>query len=126
MATITIPLKDGVTIGDKKHMAVVMRELTPGDIIDAGMVSERAVQTADGYIFAVSPTLMGMECLARQIESIGDYDGVVELSDLRRFSREDFEIIQMEAENLDQTVLEAVMQRGRSDTSADKSGTADD
>jgi len=126
MANIKIPLNVGVKIGDKTHMFVLMRELTPGDIIDAGMASERAVETADGYIFAVSPTLMGMECLARQIESIGDYDGVVELSDLRRFSREDFEVIQLKAENLDQAVLEAVMHRGRPSASDDQSGTADD
>lgn len=125
MATIRISLKDGVKMGDKTHMTVVMRELTPGDLIDAGMVSERAVETPEGYIFAVSPTLMGMHALARQIESIGDYDGVIELSDLRRFSREDFEAIQLEAQKLDDAVIEAVMQRGRSNASDEQSGMAD-
>lgn len=125
MANIKVSLKDGVKLGGKTHMTVMMRELTPGDLIDAGMAAERAVETPDGYIFAVSPTLMGMYALARQIESVGDYDGVVELNDLRRFSREDFEAIQLEAQKLDDAVIKAVMQRGRSDASDDQSGTAD-
>lgn len=126
MATITIPLEHGFKLGDKTHKTVVLRELTAGDIIDAGLASEQAVKTEDGYVISVSPTRMGLETLARQIQSIGDFDGIVEVSDLRKFHREDFELLQFKAEQLDQTVLEAVMERGKFDASGGKPELADD
>ncbi|WP_043887794.1 phage tail assembly protein [Methylophaga thiooxydans] len=126
MATITISLEHGVKMGDKTHTTVLLRELTPGDIIDAGLASERVTASDDGYVFAVSPTLMGLHTLAKQIESIGDYDGIVDIDDLRKFHREDFELLQFHAERLDQAVLESVMQRGKHDASGGEPELADD
>ena len=117
MAKITIPLEKPVKFGDITCTNVVLREPTTADIIDAGLAAEQILATPDGYKVLVSPTLMGLEILTRQIESIGDYDGEVQMSDLRKFSREDFETIQYEAELIDQAVLEAVMRRGEDDAS---------
>lgn len=125
MASITIPLLKPVMIGEKEQREVVLGELSPNDIIEASLESERAVLTDQGYQFMISPALMGVNTLLRQIESIGDYTGPVTREILGRFSREDFELMQLEAEQIDNAVMEAVFTRGRNDASGGHAGTDD-
>lgn len=113
MATVTVPLEDGFKVGDVTHHELVLRELTPADIVEASIESERAVMTENGYQFMVSPTMMGINTLLRQIESVGDFKGPFTKQMLSRLSRQDFEKLQMESELIDQAVMEAVNQRGR-------------
>lgn len=124
MASTKIELKHGVTLGEKKHMTVSIRELTPGDLIDAGLQSERIVDTEDGPAFAVSPTLMGLNTLARQLDKIGDVDAVFTVDDLKRFHREDFDYLQLVAEQIDQAVFKAILERGKSDASGNQPADA--
>ena len=117
MATIKISLAHPVKIGESTYDTVTLRELTPGDIIEASLESERAMLTEDGYQLLASSTLMGVNTLLRQIESIGDFKGPMTVKMLNAFHREDFELIQLEVEALDGAVMEAVKQRGRDDAS---------
>jgi phage FluMu protein gp41 len=122
MASITVKLKHGWKIGETVHQEVILRELTPEDIVEASLESERAVMTEHGYQFMVSPTLMGVNSLLRQIEKVGDFNGAITRKMLARLDREDFERLQMESELLDQAAMEAVTERGRTDASGGDTG----
>jgi len=122
MATVTVQLKHGWKIGETVHHEVILRELTPEDIIEASLESERAVMTEHGYQFMTSPTLMGVNSLLRQIDKVGDFNGAVTRNMLARLNREDFEKLQMESELLDQAAMEAVTERGRTDASGGDAG----
>lgn len=115
MASITVKLKHGWKIGETVHQEVILRELTPEDIVEASLESERAVMTEHGYQFMVSPTLMGINSLLRQIDKVGDFNGGITRNMLGRLNREDWESIQMESEKLDMAVMEAITKRGRDD-----------
>lgn len=117
MANITVTLKDGWKLGETIHHEVILRELSPEDIVEASLESERAVMTEAGYQFLMSPTLMGINSLLRQIEQVGDFKGPFTRKMLSHLSRVDFEKLQMESELIDQAVMEAVTQRGRNDAS---------
>ena len=52
-----IILKDGLTLGDKQQTAVVLREVTAGDIIEAQEESEKLVYSLDAN-GKVAPTLV--------------------------------------------------------------------
>lgn len=119
MANIIIKLTHPVTLGDSIHHEVTLRELTPEDIIESGLESERAVLTGDGYQFMISPTLMGINTLLRQIDAIGDFKGPFTIKMLNKLHREDFEVLNLKAEALDNAALEAVAKRGRLDESND-------
>jgi phage FluMu protein gp41 len=124
MAEITVTLKDGWKLGETIHHEVILRELSPQDIVEASLESERAVMTEHGYQFMLSPTLMGINILLRQIEQVGDFKGPFTQKMLSRLSRQDFEILQMEIDQLDRAGSEALLKRGRSDASESGSGSA--
>lgn len=115
--TIKVPLKHGLTLGDKPQMEAELRELTVGDILEAGEESEKLVLGNDGYELVQSPTLMGSHLLRRQIVRIGAIDGPFTLGQLKKLHPEDFARLQAAAQSLEQAVGLAasreVTQRGR-------------
>ncbi|MDH4319871.1 MAG: phage tail assembly protein [Desulfobulbaceae bacterium] len=115
MATVTVELAHGLTIGDVKHTQAELREVTLADIIAAQEESERAVPTPDGYALVSSPTMMGLHTLRRQIVRIGDYPGPLAVNEIKRLHRDDFEALQREADKLDKLTLGTVTDRGRDD-----------
>lgn len=108
-----VSLKDGYKVGDKVHKDAELRLPRGGDIIDAGLASERAVLTADGYVLLQSPTLIAQHVLARQIARIGDYTGPFTIDDLRLLSQDDLQLLQQGAEALDQALHQSLENRGR-------------
>lgn len=122
MASITVQLKHGWKIGDTVHDEVTLRELSADDIVEASLESERAVMTEHGYQFMLSPTLMGVNLMLRQIEKIGDFNGGVTRAMLARLHRDDFETLQLKVEELDKASSEAIQKRGRPGASESDTG----
>jgi phage FluMu protein gp41 len=117
MRTIEVKLKHGLIIGEMSHNSAVVREVTTADILDASEESERVVPTQQGYELVVSPTMMGIHTLRRQIVAIGDHKGPLSLGEVKRLHPEDLNLIQQKAETLEAAALEAVT-RGRDDQGA--------
>jgi len=118
MATTTITLKDGLTVGTDILTDAVLRPSTAGDIIDAQEESEKLVMTKDGPRLVSSPTLSGAGMLRRQIVRIGNLQGPLGLSELRRLSPRDMEALQEAAAQLDDAAMaEVLSERGRGDRS---------
>ncbi|HHC6515881.1 TPA: phage tail assembly protein [Vibrio parahaemolyticus] len=118
MAIMTFNLEHGLQVGDSAHFEVGLRELTPSDIFDAQMASEK-VGLIDGRPYAyVSNTQMGMELLCRQVEYIGSVQGPFTFKELMKLAPQDFSLLQQQAQVLDDAMLpeetlEALESRGR-------------
>jgi phage FluMu protein gp41 len=109
---VTVHLEKGLTIGGVTHTEAVIRETTAGDIIDASEESERLFPTPEGYELVQSPSQTAMNTLRRQIVSIGEIEGPLELAVLKKLSGDDLAEIQIKAQTLDAVALEAAS-RGR-------------
>lgn len=130
MATITVTLPIGwktqrtSAAGTETvtHREAVLRELTPGDLINAGSDAEKVIRGDDGgYHLVQSPTLIGLHMLRRQIVRIGDIEGPMEVADLLRLAMQDFDALQNAADNLDAAALKAMQtadERGRSEAAS--------
>lgn len=124
MATVKFNLKHGLTISDDVLKEVTLREVTAGDIIHATEESEKLVfaqvsKDKTEPMLVPSPGLMGVNVLRRQIKSIGNVKGPIDLSTLEKLSADDLELLQVKAEELEtaalaETASEAVTQKGRS------------
>ncbi len=126
MADFTFPLQHPVEIAGEKREHITLRTLQPEDIIEASIESERLVAGDDGNKeLIVSPTLMGIHSLRRQVKAIGDLQGPMDLDDLNKLNREDFELLQLHAEQLDDALMKAVIDRGKAEASA-VAGQSDD
>lgn len=112
MAETSFPLTHPVTIGETQYSSVTIRELTPGDLIDAGLESERAVLTEQGYQLLSSDTLMGVNCLMRQISKLDDTDIVVTRKILNQFHIDDYEQMMKVINALDSALESELQQRG--------------
>lgn len=121
---LTVTLIHGLAIGDETHKAVVLREATAGDLIDAQEEAERLVFAPNGRgepepVLIASPSRVGVEVLRRQIVSIGDLSGPLELKLLRRLDPEDLSLLLARAEQLDGAAVaqtrEGMAERGRDD-----------
>lgn len=120
MAKIEFTLKHGIPFGKGRDAEmqydVVLRELNAGDIIDASEDAERVMFSPSGGAVAYTSNVRaGYELLRRQIASIGDIQGPLEMKDLRRMHRDDMEMLQQKAEALDTLLMDAaskVVQRG--------------
>jgi len=114
MATLTITLDDGIKVGDDVLTQATLREPTAGDVIDAQEESEKLVETLDGPRLVSSPTLSGAGMLRRQIVRIGNLEGPLSMSDLRKLSPRDMHALQTAANKLDSALAgEALTDRGR-------------
>jgi phage FluMu protein gp41 len=123
MARIDIALSGDTEIGGKTAVRAVLRELTPGDLIDAGSDAEKCMLGPDGeYHLVVSPTLSGVHLLRRQIVKLIDADGAavidgpLDLDMFFKLNTADFLAMQQAAENLDkagQKAMDRTVERGR-------------
>lgn len=113
MATIKVKLKDGLTVGEERHLEAELREVTAGDLIDATEESEKPILTAQGYELLVSNTMVGLNTLRRQIVKVGDHPGPLTLGELKKFSGRDLNLLQAEATQLDNASLAEVTAQGK-------------
>lgn len=122
MAQHTVKLEKGITIGEEHHLEVVLKELTAGDVIDAAQESERLIMVPGPNgtepRLVQSNALMGANTLRRQIASLGDIEGPLEMEQLALLSDRDLEILQGAVEMMDAAVATAVTDRGRSDAAS--------
>ena len=131
---ITVTLAHGLKIGDELHHQVVLREATAGDILDAQEEAERLmlVPNDDGGVepmLIASPSRVGVEVLRRQIVSIGDVSGPLDLKLLRRLEPEDLNLLLAKSEQLDGAAVESVQEgaktRGRDPSDRPATTTGD-
>ncbi|MCE8027545.1 hypothetical protein HOP54_02425 [Halomonas daqingensis] len=134
---ITVALIHGLTIGETLHREVVLREATAGDVLDAQAESERLMMVPNhdgGFepMLVVSPSRVGIEVLRRQIVSVGDISGPIELAVLKRLNPEDLNLLLAKSEQLDGAAVsqtqDGATQRGRDDSdrsAADKADVGD-
>lgn len=118
-------LTDGYKTAKGVYIDVVLKVPNAGDIMDSSQAAERVVATPEGFQLVLSPTLIGFEVLRRQIVSIGPVQGPISLDELRALSREDLQILQSKAEELDAAMLKQISEvaaRGRSEAPSDGAG----
>lgn len=128
MATITVSLQKGITIGDKVHRDAVLREPTALDVIEATIDSEKVVMVPSGISgdgeavltpqLISSPTMVGIKVLLKQIVRIGDIQGPIDTLFIGKLSPEDLNILQRAANGLENASLEVAL-RGRSDSAGE-------
>ncbi|ODS10921.1 phage tail assembly protein [Vibrio scophthalmi] len=127
MAKIEFTIEHGLPFGkgEDKEMQydVTLRSLTTGDVIDARIAAEKVIFAPDPdspgitkAITVVSDVMVGLELLRRQIASVGVLQGPLEMSMLRKFHPEDFDLINKRAEMLDQAT-QVAEKRGRMEES---------
>lgn len=121
MATVEVVLNGGLTVGETTHTLAVLREATAGDVIEATLESERLVMVpaADPTAPAepqlvISPALVGLHTLCRQLVRIGDIEGPISLAMLKKLkSAADIGLLQEKAMELEGAALRQVTERGR-------------
>lgn len=73
---MTVPLADGITLGETTYVRATLRQLTAGDILEAQEEAERLVYAKDGTLSLVmSPARMGREALRRQVARLEGESG---------------------------------------------------
>lgn len=120
---LTVMLAHGLTVGDALLKEVVLREATAGDVLEAQEAAERLVfaPTANGAepVLVPSPSRVGVEVLRRQIVSIGDVSGPLELKLLHKLHPEDLNLLLAKSDELDGAAVgqmsDGASQRGRDD-----------
>jgi len=120
--TKEIPLTKPVTIGGQECNVLILTETTSEHVLDAQEESEKLVMTPDGPALVSSPSRMGVNVLRRQVVRIGEINGPVDLTILKRLSPLDLERVQKAAEEMDAlaaktatAILKRIEQRGRTD-----------
>ena len=113
MATYKGKLKKGLLLGGKPQRNFEMKTPTAGDVIEAQEAAEKPVLTPDGYQMVSSPALMGVELLRRQIVKVGDFDGPLEVFQVKLLSSVDLDILNVGAGKLERAAFAKVAQRGR-------------
>ena len=125
MAEVTVPLLHGFKVGESIFKTATIREATAGDVIEAQEESEKLVRTVDEkgnplHEFVPSPTMVGVNVLRRQIKSIDNYSGPLDLDELKSLHPADLNLLQYEADKLDKAAeiaAEGFAKRGESDQS---------
>ncbi|AAF94941.1 TPA: phage tail assembly protein [Vibrio cholerae] len=118
MAVMTFNLEDGFKVGDAQCHEVGLKELTPKDVFDAQLASEK-IGILNGRPHAyTSDVQMGMELLCRQVEFIGNVQGPFSVKEILKLSSRDFATLQQKARELDDIMfsddaLEGLEARGR-------------
>ena len=106
MATVTVTLRDGLTVGDTTHRDAELREATTGDLIDATSDSEQLRRDDQGeYHLVPSPTLLGLHVLRRQVLRVGEHKGPLSPRELRLLSTYDLNVLQGAALQLEAASL---------------------
>lgn len=113
MATIECKLEKGITVGSRTHRLAILKEHDAGMVIDATADSERVV-VVDGQPHLVSsPNSVGLQVLRRQVVSLGDIKGPLEMEQLRLLSAEDLNRLQDHAERLEFATQLAMQTEGK-------------
>ncbi|MGP9666247.1 hypothetical protein ACT3TY_16710, partial [Halomonas sp. AOP22-C1-8] len=99
---IDVPLIHGLKIGEAVCKDAKLREATAGDVLEAQEAAERLmmVPTQNGVepMLVVSPSRVGVEVLRRQIVSIGDVSGPLDLKLMHRLHPEDLNLLLAKSE----------------------------
>lgn len=114
MAILTFDLAHGYKTSESTYTEVGLRKLTTGDYIDAQLAAEKVVVQNGKALSYTSDVIMGLELLCRQIEYIGGIKGPFSIKDMRKLHEDDFQLIQDQAQALDNQLAEALAERGRS------------
>lgn len=119
MAIHSFDLEKGLSVGGVVNKHVVLRELTAGDLIDAMAESERVVMvpTKDGAEprLVLSDSLMGINCLRRQVKTLGDMAGPLDIDVLRQLSAEDLNLLQKGVEDMEKAIYMELVAQGRAE-----------
>lgn len=124
MATHTFDLEDGINLGGVPQKKCVLRSPGAQDLIEASAESERVVMVGDDPALVPSPAMTSVNTLRRQVVSIGDISGPLEMHNLFKLSDVDLIKLEAEADKLKAATL-SVSQRGRPDEAGPADGTDD-
>ena len=95
MATHTLSLLDGWTLGEQTHQQITLRPATAGDVLASSKAAERLMQGSEGeWRLVASPTEAAAQLLCRQIERVGSEALAVVPAMLERLSARDFALLQ--------------------------------
>ena len=134
MAQIEFTLDTGISIDGNAQTACVLCEPNAGQIVAANEESEKVVMVPvmlddNGAPITepqlvISPSLVSVHLLRRQIKQIGEIKGPIEIEIFNKLSAKDLETIQGKAAELDQAANNAskvVAQVGRQNRAGEES-----
>lgn len=121
MAVITFELLHGIEAkgsGDEPllYREVGLRELTTADLIKAQLDAEKVVVQNGKAVAYTSDVMYGLNLLCRQVDYIGEIKGPLSLKMLEKLHVDDFSLLQLKATELDGALMEALTERGRSNS----------
>lgn len=121
MAVITFELLHGIEAkgsGDEPllYREVGLRELTTADLIKAQLDAEKVVVQNGKAVAYTSDVMYGLNLLCRQVDYIGEIKGPLSLKMLEKLHVDDFSMLQLKATELDGALMEALAERGRSNS----------
>lgn len=121
MAVITFELLHGIEAkgsGDEPllYREVGLRELTTADLIKAQLDAEKVVVQNGKAVSYTSDVMYGLNLLCRQVDYIGEIKGPLSLKMLEKLHVDDFSLLQLKATELDGALMEALAERGRSNS----------
>ncbi|HDO1327640.1 TPA: phage tail assembly protein [Aeromonas veronii] len=121
MAVITFELLHGIEAkgsGDEPllYREVGLRELTTADLIKAQLDAEKVVVQNGKAVAYTSDVMYGLNLLCRQVDYIGEIKGPLSLKMLEKLHVDDFSLLQLKATELDGALMEALAERGRSNS----------
>ncbi|BBT80463.1 phage tail assembly protein [Aeromonas veronii] len=121
MALITFELLHGIEAkgsGDEPllYREVGLRELTTADLIKAQLDAEKVVVQNGKAVAYTSDVMYGLNLLCRQVDYIGEIKGPLSLKMLEKLHVDDFSMLQAKANELDGALMEALAERGRSNS----------
>lgn len=121
MALITFELLHGIEAkgsGDEPllYREVGLRELTTADLIKAQLDAEKVVVQNGKAVAYTSDVMYGLNLLCRQVDYIGEIKGPLSLKMLEKLHIDDFSMLQAKANELDGALMEALAERGRSNS----------
>lgn len=121
MALITFELLHGIEAkgsGDEPllYREVGLRELTTADLIKAQLDAEKVVVQNGKAVAYTSDVMYGLNLLCRQVDYIGEIKGPLSLKMLEKLHVDDFSMLQEKASELDNALMEALAERGRSNS----------
>lgn len=121
MALITFELEHGLkAVGSDGesllYREVGLRELTTADLIKAQLDAEKVVVQNGKAVAYTSDVMYGLNLLCRQVDYIGEIKGPLSLKMLEKLHVDDFSMLQLKATELDGALMEALAERGRSNS----------
>jgi phage FluMu protein gp41 len=133
MAEVVVKLQHDFKYGGTEYRQITLTEVTTANIIEAHEESEKLVQVLDkngeqAHEFVVSPTLVGINILRRQITKLGEVIVQLSVNDIKRLHPDDLDALQAAANKMDAAAVKAMedaAERGRPDASDGDDGKAE-